>query len=337
MSLVVHFLNVGQGDCTIIEFPSGRVGIVDIDNLRALDQDTARELLAAYHESFDYLSLLARGFPSWYLDEAFLRWKSQELTDPLAYYDAHIGPSTNIFRFVVTHPDMDHMTGLHRLHAQDGRKGIINFWHTGSHTFNLDDTTDEEWENCRFDKRDWETYKSLVRSADNPKGLKRFQGNTGSFWSEDGIELWAPTPELERLAVAQGAPNVLSMVLKIGYMGRTIVLGGDATAEESWPAIMDRVGKIDVLKASHHGRESGYYWPAVKQMAPWLTITSVGQKAYDATEKYRRDSDYTVSLRDAGDIKIIVRDDGVIEYPSAIEAHWMLNSTRGEASAFKVG
>jgi len=40
MPLVVHFLNVGQGDCTIIQFPSGRVGIVDIDNLPILDDET---------------------------------------------------------------------------------------------------------------------------------------------------------------------------------------------------------------------------------------------------------------------------------------------------------
>lgn len=33
------------------------------------------------------------------------------------------------------------------------------------------------------------------------------------------------------------------------------------------------IHKITVLKASHHGRKSGYYGPAVKEMSPWLTIT----------------------------------------------------------------
>ncbi len=54
MPLKVHFLNVGRGDCTIIEFPSGRVGMVDIDNLKNLDPDTRAELLADYRRSLKY-------------------------------------------------------------------------------------------------------------------------------------------------------------------------------------------------------------------------------------------------------------------------------------------
>ena len=53
---------------------------------------------------------------------------------------------------IITHPDMDHMTGLYRLHV-DTNKDIVNFWHTGFHDFNLADTTDQEWENSPYDKR----------------------------------------------------------------------------------------------------------------------------------------------------------------------------------------
>jgi hypothetical protein len=65
----------------------------------------------------------------------------------------------------------------------------------------------------------------------------------------------------------------------VHYAGRSVLLGGDATADESWPAMCAAgiVGHVDVLKASHHGRKSGYYGPAVKAMAPWLTITSVAE------------------------------------------------------------
>ena len=31
MALTVHFLSVGHGDCTIVEFPSGRLMVADID------------------------------------------------------------------------------------------------------------------------------------------------------------------------------------------------------------------------------------------------------------------------------------------------------------------
>jgi hypothetical protein len=58
------------------------------------------------------------------------------------------------------------------------------------------------------------------------------------------------------------------------------------------------------------------------EMSPWLTITSVGEKAHDATESYRRYSDHTVSLRDAGDIVITISDDGTWTYSGNVSDHW---------------
>jgi beta-lactamase superfamily II metal-dependent hydrolase len=319
MPLVVHFLNVGQGDCTIIQFPSGRVGIVDIDNLKVLDVDTAREMLETYHQSMDFL-IRAQRYPKEVLDEAFLRGVNQQLTDPLAYYDRWIGWNQDIFRFIATHPDMDHITGLHRLHVEEPNKSILNFWHTGTYDFK----SGADWTGSLYDKRDWDTYRELVHSSSSPKSLKKGQGDSGSYWTEDEIELWAPTRELEALAIERVEPNILSMILKISYRGVSIVLGGDATTNETWPAIyphLDMTG-VNVLKASHHGRKSGYYWPAVKEMSPWLTVTSVGEVAHDATDNYRRYSTHTVSLRDAGDIQITVHDDGRWSYSSNVAQHW---------------
>jgi len=321
-SLKAHFLNVGRGDCTIIEFPSGRVGIVDIDNLRVLDTDTRSEILQEYHESVEYLVAKAVGRSQYDLDEEFLRRESEKLTDPLAYYDTYIGSDKDFFRVLITHPDMDHMTGLYRIHNQDGRKSIINFWHTGNHDFNLANVADEDW--GPYDKRDWETYKKLRAGNDGAKSLRLYQGTTGNFWTEDGVEIWAPSAALEKLAVERDEPNILSMVLKITYQGRTIVLGGDATADETWPEIEKtiKLGKIDVLKASHHWRKTGYYCPAVKKMSPWLTITSVGEAAHDATANYRRYSEHTVSLRRSGDIRIRVDEAGKLYYSPNVEEHW---------------
>jgi len=323
MPLKVHFLNVGRGDCTIIQFPTGRVGMVDIDNLKVLDSDTRAEILAEYRNTLEYQFASKTILGGMILEGQFLKKEEEGLTDPLAYYDAHIGKSTDIFRMIITHPDMDHMTGLYRLHKQDPNKSIINFWHTGKHDFNLANTTNKEWEDSPYDRRDWETYKEL-RDGDNPKSLQKYQGNTGQFWTDDGMELWAPTPALEDMAVEKEDANILSLVLKITYKGRSIILGGDATADDSWSAIYPKLKMtgIAVLKASHHGRKSGYYGPAVKEMSPWLTITSVGEAEHDATDNYRRYSEYTVSLRKAGDICIEIADDGVLYYPPHLEDHW---------------
>lgn len=323
MPLTVHFLNVGAGDCTIIEFPSGRIGVVDVHNVACLDTDTKNELLAEYHASLEYWFASGDPVRAAALDRAFLRKAEQELTDPVVYYKQHIGQYKDIFRFLVTHPDMDHMTGLHRIHVEEPYIDIQNFWHTGAHDFNLADTTDEEWASSPYDQRDWETYKTL-RDGSQPKSLQKYQGDTGDFWTEDGLHLWAPTAATEQEALDKDQPNILSMVLKITYQGKAIVLGGDATADETWPMIHKQVDMSDVwvLKASHHGRKSGYYGPAVRDMAPWLTITSVGESEHDATQNYRRYSNYTVSLRRAHDIKISIQDDGTLIYPSHIPDYW---------------
>lgn len=324
MPLRAHFVNVGRGDFTIIEFPSGRIGVVDIDNLGILDDDTRAELLQEYHESVEYQVAVNRGFLPSRLDEAYLTKRRAELTDPLAYYDTHIGRDKAIFRMLITHPDMDHMTGLYRLHRQEGIE-IGNFWHTGFDNFNLDDTTDDEWARCPYEKLDWDLYKKLRASTENPKSILKKQGDTGQFWTDDGVELWSPTEDIRKMAVDKNQSNILSMVLKISYRGISIVLGGDATADETWPEIYPHINMkgISVLKASHHGRNSGFYGAAVKEMSPWLTITSVGEKEHDATEKYRRHSQYTVSLRKAGDIRITIADDGKWYYhPNSIAEHW---------------
>src|SRR5947209_1086955 len=132
MPLKVHFLNVGRGDCTIIEFPSGRIGIVDIDNLKILDPSTQEELLEEYHRSSEYtLARMRNPAVAKRAEINFLKSVASKLTDPLAYYDAHIGKFKDIHRLIITHPDMDHMTGLFRLYRQDPNKNIQNFWHSG--------------------------------------------------------------------------------------------------------------------------------------------------------------------------------------------------------------
>ena len=42
--LKVHFLNVGHGDCTIIEHSNGNLTVIDINNAKDLDITTQQEL-----------------------------------------------------------------------------------------------------------------------------------------------------------------------------------------------------------------------------------------------------------------------------------------------------
>ncbi len=317
MALTAHFLNVGEGDCTIVEHDSGRISVIDLSNIKSIDSDSAKELLISEALAHD---ATREEINAALLQEAIR--KAAPLTDALEYYDANIGERKDIFRLIITHPHMDHISGIDRL-INDEPKSVENFWHASRENFDLDD--DAKWKEGmgRFNRDDWRTYKAVRDSAER-RTFDQRRSATNSYWKEDQIEIWAPTDGLVDTAVEKNDQNILSMVLKVSHAGRSILLGGDATVEESWPPIFDTtvMSDIDVLKASHHGRNSGYHQLSVKEMSPWLTITSVGQKEHDATEKYRQYSDYTVSTRFTGDIKITIEDDGMIRYPPVLKEHW---------------
>jgi beta-lactamase superfamily II metal-dependent hydrolase len=288
-------------------------------------------LLQEYRASASYALQKALGRAT--LAEREFRTKAEEqLTDPLGYYDRHIG-SKGIFRFVATHPDMDHLTGLHRLYAQE-RRVLENFWHIGSYDFKSQSTA-ADWQDSRYDQRDWETYKQLCDSTDNPRAIIARRWLSNHYWAEDGVEIWAPTQELVDQAVKLDLPNIGSMILKVSFGGRSVVLGGDATSQQTWKTIYPETTMtgISVLKASHHGRKSGFHWPSVKEMAPWLTITSVGEVEHDATDRYRRYSTHTVSLRKSGDIRITLHEDGNLAHAprreySASQSRWTVSRGR---------
>lgn len=45
--LGIHFLDVGHGDCTLIEFP-GRLTMVDVNNCKTLDRESEAEIRKRY-------------------------------------------------------------------------------------------------------------------------------------------------------------------------------------------------------------------------------------------------------------------------------------------------
>src|SRR4051794_26188399 len=100
MPLTIHFLNVGEGDCTVIEFPSGNVGVVDISNVQAMDTDSATEAVLS--------EARARGLSAAQIDESFVRTALAKAvaptTDALEYIDEHLGSTVTIFRLIISHP-----------------------------------------------------------------------------------------------------------------------------------------------------------------------------------------------------------------------------------------
>lgn len=302
--LKIHFLNVGHGDCTLLEFPSGRTTLIDINNSKVVDKKTEEELAStsstySLFESLGYqgLELLAKSVTDFVAP-----------VDPIEYIYENLGDSRNIFRFILTHPDMDHMSGLYKL--KDENISIMNFWDTD----NKKDVKESEV-SSRFDYRDWETYQELRESEEGPKVLKILKGEQRDFFNEDCISILSPTEDIINSANEKENWNLLSYILLIEYAGHKIVLGGDADAEV-WDNLVesdeDILENISILKAPHHGRDSGYSQKAVKIMSPDWTICSVGKKpAQDSSNKYRHyTNEKVLSTRFRGNIVAEISSNG---------------------------
>jgi competence protein ComEC len=314
-SLVAHFLNVGHGDCTFIELPSGRLMMIDINNSKSLPE-TDMEALAASKviSTLEFAGAgLRLGRRSWQQHYESL------LVDPYVYYQDHFSGEP-VFRYLQTHPDMDHMSGLHRFFWVE-KVPLINFWDV-PHGKERDE---DSFGHGRYDYRDWLTY-LLLRDGCGPKGgdgtpashhvIKNTRLDSGQFWTDDGIQVFSPTPELIAGCDASGDFNDCSYVIKISYAGRSIVLPGDAE-DPAWKSMLADLGPAmlgcDILKAAHHGRDSGFYQPAVEAMNPKIVICSVGEKPdTDATDDYDRIAGKVLSTRFNGTIRVEIRGNGQV-------------------------
>ncbi len=314
-ALVAHFLNVGHGDCTLVELPSGRLMMIDINSSKSLP-DTDKQALAFAR------GISVREFSGTGLRMGSRSWQQYYeslLVDPYDYYHANFG-GTPIFRYLQTHPDMDHMTGLHRFFWLE-RVPLENFWDV-PHSKQL---KQESFDYGRYNYQDWLTYLQL-RKGTGPKGpggapaSHQVINNTrlarGQFWTDDGIQVFSPTPELIAGCNSSGEFNDCSYAIKLSFGGRHIILPGDAE-EPAWKSMLSDLGPgqlaCDILKAAHHGRDSGFYEPAVEAMNPKIVICSVGEKPdTDASEDYNRIAGKVLSTRFNGTIKVKIWADGEV-------------------------
>ena len=310
----VHVLNVGDGDCIVVELPSGRLTVVDINRSQKMDDDSLAEVINTWNPdgaifdrflydagSLDYKTLLERaGYDT-------------QLTDPIPYIKAlaqSLENTDDIFRFISTHPHMDHLTGLSDLMVE---VGMTNAWVLpNSYTQDFSKLTDSQ-------KADWTLYRSFRDlTLSTVKVVRPFASDTGNYWTDDGITVLAPDPALLESADNSSDANGMSYVLLIQHGGSKVVLGGDAE-EATWVYIVenfaDEIRNIKLLKASHHGRDSGYHQVGVKLMNPEYTAVSVGKKPdSDVSNKYRQYSDHVVSTRWHGTMVFDLYENGTIEF-----------------------
>ncbi|MCC7392751.1 DNA internalization-related competence protein ComEC/Rec2 [Candidatus Sumerlaeota bacterium] len=242
--LHVWFLDVGQGDATLVQFPDRSTLLVD-----AGPQRTARELPAM---------IRSRGV--------------QRLNSVIA-----------------THADADHIGGMNEvLEAIPADILLVGGSLAETNQF-----------------RDLE---STVREKYIPVATA-LRG--GEFTNSDGhvrVTFLHPTSEFSSNA---SETNKASVVTRIDFAGRSILLMGDAGWEAEWSMIHDSQHlAADVLKLGHHGSNTSSSDLLVDEVRPTIAIISCGKNnsyrhpSFEVLDRlkersittYRTDNDGTIHL-----------------------------------------
>ena len=268
----LHFLNVRNGDCSIIQHASGRVTVIDVCNASA-PHDTGTASFGAFRA-----------------EDRAVSGNSQQKrypANPIAYLVEH-GVSS-VFRYIQTHPDMDHLDGIEDFFRAFSPK---NFWDT--------DNQEEKDLGPRapYREADWRFYKSLRdgRPQVNTKRLTIAANSRGLFYNQpnggDGLHVLAPTPDLVSQANLNGDYNDASYVILYRALGgHRTVFGGDSH-DNTWDYVLNHheteVTDVDLLIAPHHGRSSNRSYEFLDVLAPTLTFFGNARHEYLAYDAWNR-------------------------------------------------
>ncbi len=293
----IHFLNVGKGDCSVIQHSSGRVSVVDVCNAEIPhDADQASKQL---REMMNARQGILGNFNQ----------KDYPVNPILYLWERDIKKA---FRFILTHPDMDHMDGIRDLFIAFNPP---NFWDTNNNA-------EKDFSGRGpYREEDWEFYQAL-RDGDPGVEVKRLAlhcGDKGKYWLQndlgeagDGLTILAPTPALVVDANQTKEYNDCSYVLVYRPGNRKIVFAGDSH-NKTWEHILENdrseVRDADLLIAPHHGRHSDRSFEFLDVVNPKLTFFGYAESEHLAYNAWHSRGLPIITNNQAGSMIIDVVDD----------------------------
>jgi beta-lactamase superfamily II metal-dependent hydrolase len=299
----LHFINVSPGDCTLIQHASGRVTMIDICD-GYVDVAAVREKLAMENSLATMFNRPRGNFAM-----------CEYPTNPI-HYARSLGIG-DIFRFILSHPDMDHMDGLDALLEAFA---VNNFWHSGI------ERESPDFSFGGFREEDWRRYERLRAGRDPGVAtlLKlagaRFQyANYGDDQSSggDGLYILAPSAELVAEASADGDINDGSYVILYRSMGGRIIIPGDAH-DRTWDYVLrhypNDVENCSVLIAPHHGRHSDRSYDFLDHIKPKLTLFGSAPSEHLAYDAWNRRGLQYITSNQAGNVVLDILQGGINAY-----------------------
>lgn len=323
----VHFLNVGNGDCSIIEHFSGRVTMIDICGGQVDAGEVAVD--AILRDIFEKTMPQTRDF----------RMRDYP-TNPFAYLTKH-----NIkapFRFILTHPDMDHLDGFAQLVSE---VGITNFWDNGVRRER------PSFEGGHYVEADWDAYVEVLDGKREgitlvtPLAGARFAfANKGGVLERgDALSIVAPDRALVHAANETADPNDGSYVIVYRTAGGNIVFGGDAD-DATWEYVTTHhaalVRNCAVLIAPHHGRDSDRSYEFLDVLNPALTLFGIAKSEHLGYDAYNERGLLHITNNQAGNVVLVPRNGHIEVFVENRRFASTLKSadlTRTECGAYYIG
>lgn len=266
-----HYLNVNDGDCSIIQHNSDRVTVFDCCNARLAEPaNEAAAILKRMDGAFGGLgNFNQKAYP----------------VNPIAYMRSH--GIADVFRFILSHPEMDHMDGIKDFFSAFSP---VNFW-------DIDNDCEKDFSGWnRYREEDWQFYKKLRAGQVSTERRVYHSGDRARYFNvnedgtsgADGLHILAPTPALAADAKKCGQYNDGSYVILYKAGGGRVLLCGDIHDKSMDHVIATHsadVANLDLLIAPHHGRDSSRSFDFLNVMRPKMTFfgnASSDHLAYNA-------------------------------------------------------
>lgn len=166
----------------------------------------------------------------------------------------------------------------------------------------------DKMQSCEF-------YKQLVQAAEKTDTELIVVSSGDRVEFDSGMVMTVLSPEDSYLPEDE---NDTSLVIKIEYLGRSFFFGGDIT-KETEKKILGKIGKTDVVKASHHGSKNSSSAEFAEETSPEYVVFSAGENnmyghpTYEAIDSFSKAGASVLRTDMMGDIEFCVKKNGKLK------------------------
>ena len=143
---------------------------------------------------------------------------------------------------------------------------------------------------------DYREFLALISSA----GIEPLLAVRDNKFTIDGVDITILNPPAGKYLRALGGPNGASIVMKLQFGNKSVLLAGDIfqTYENELVDIYDNFLDCDVLKCAHHGSAASGSEKFLTAVSPDIAVVSTGESeyGYPAEETLTRIRNLSISL-----------------------------------------